>query len=101
MLDILSQTKANLITPEEASLDRTVYQITKVATMQVSKTTLEVLSGTWGLSTCVNSIAFDLITLGTLICKLLPKIPSIFQGIFTKPGKKLANSILTHLGELK
>ena len=72
ILDILNQTKANLVTSEDVTLDRTVYQV-KIATMQLQNY-LEYLEN--GDLVVVSKDRFDII-IGTLIANYSKNYPSI------------------------
>jgi len=90
MLDILSQTKANQITPKEVSLDRTVYQV-KIATMQLQNY-LEYLEN--GDLVIVSKDRFDII-IGTLIANYSKNYPSIAGILLT--GKMAIPSTIDRL----
>jgi len=90
ILDILNQTKANLITPQEVSLDRTVYQI-KIATMQLQNY-LEYLEN--GDLVVVSKDRFDII-IGTLLANYSKNYPSIAGILLT--GKMSIPSALDKL----
>jgi len=90
ILDILNQTKANLVTSEDVLLDRTVYQI-KIATMQLQNY-LEYLEN--GDLVIVSKDRFDII-IGTLIANYSKNYPSIAGILLT--GKMAIPSTINRL----